>query len=475
MAKKYSTEEYKAFLSQPMSNNFGFSKEGIADWFMAQGGARPVISSYGVTRENLLSTYIPKLEEKLGGFAFFLFYTVTESGGAGNWINHYGRDTGSTGLECLVDDCDYLNQINQEHHPVALSAPEVFSPAVEDESGACQAFYDSLPTGTIGKVFMPSTMAGNAWVWATSWCSANQGGVPYVYFGNPYDTMIDVIKSAGVDPFNLGEQTGNIGGVSEAGKAFRDVTKGNANANISALINNLKKAVLEIFDNQVYDLNHGMHYANDLIKIERTYNNIMKVDLDTDYLDKIFSSVLSKINNLSKSAGIDFNHSPREGRRTPQNNEGQITDIGSKINALRALEGQTIGDGQCYALTSYYLNSITPGYHISYSLGQIPPSFIIGETIRASNIGSSYDWASIGWTVKEPTKENLKTGDIFNVASFVQGIWWTQENGHTGVVTDYDGSTVEITDQNWNNAPVSVRRYDVDSFLYGLTSLVSPP
>lgn len=474
MSKKYKTDEYIKFLSQPISNNFGFSKEGIADWFMAQGGARPVISSYGVTRENLLSTYIPKLEEKLGGYAFFLFYTVTESGGAGNWINHYGRDTGSTGLQCLIDDCDYLNQINQEHHPVALSAPEVFAPAVEDEAGACQAFYDSLPIGTIGKVFMPSTMAGNAWVWATSWCTANQGGVPYVYFGNPYDTMIDVIKSAGVDPFNLGTQTGNVGGVSEAGKAFRDVTKGNENANISALINNLKKAVLEIFNNQVYDLNHGMHYANDLIRIERTYNNIMKVDLDNDYLDVIFQGVLSKINN-TKSSGIDFNNSPRAGRRTPPNNEGQSTDISSKINAIRALEGQTIGDGQCYALTSYYLNSITPGYHISYSLGQIPPSFIIGDTLRASNIGIGYNWGAIGWTVKEPTKENLKTGDIFNVSAFVGGIWYTGEYGHTGVVTGYDGTTVEITDQNWNSAPVSVRRYDVDSFLYGLSSLISPP
>jgi len=76
---------------------------------------------------------------------------------------------------------------------------------------------------------------------------------------------------------------------------------------------------------------------------------------------------------------------------------------------------------------------------------------------------------------KRAKKRKLKTGDIFNVSAFVGGIWYTGEYGHTGVVTDYDGSTVEITDQNWNSAPVSVRRYDVDSFLYGLSSLISPP
>ena len=76
--KTYTTEQYTSFLKNSTSNNFGLSDEKLADWFMAQAGARPVITSYGVTKENLLSTYIPKIKEYQGEAAFFLFYTVTE-------------------------------------------------------------------------------------------------------------------------------------------------------------------------------------------------------------------------------------------------------------------------------------------------------------------------------------------------------------------------------------------------------------
>ena len=54
--KTYSTEQYTKFLKNSTSNNFGLSDDKLADWFMGQAGAVPVISSYGVTKENLLST-----------------------------------------------------------------------------------------------------------------------------------------------------------------------------------------------------------------------------------------------------------------------------------------------------------------------------------------------------------------------------------------------------------------------------------
>lgn len=473
--KQYTTQQYQDFLSQPFSSNFGFSENQIADWFMAQGGARPVINSYGVTKANLLSTYIPKLKEKLGGYAFFLFYTVTESGGAGNWINHYGSDTSSTGLGCLIDDCDYLLSVSKQNLPVALSAPEVFQPAQEDNSGACQAFYNSLGSTTIGKVFMPSTMAGNAWVWATNWCTANQGSVPYVYFGNPYDQIINTIKNSGADPFKKGSQTPDLSGKSTGGKAIRDVAKGQQNNALAEALNKLKKGIEDIFTHNVYDLNHGQSYSNRVITVTRMYDNVLKVSLNDDVLTGLFSIIQGSVTGTTKKIDWSGGAIAKPQQKTPKANSGQKTDVPSKVNAVRSLQGQTIGDGQCYALVSWYVNSITTGYHISYSLGQIPPAFIKGDILRAANIGSGYDWASIGWTVKEPSKTNLKVGDIFNVAANVQGVWYTSWAGHTGVVTGYDGTTVEVTDQNWNSAPVSVRSYNVDQFLYGLTSLISPP
>ena len=95
--------------------------------------------------------------------------------------------------------------------------------------------------------------------------------------------------------------------------------------------------------------------------------------------------------------------------------------------------------------------------------------------MHASNIGSGYNWSSIGWTVKEPKNENIKLGDIFNVAAFAGGIWQTTEYGHTGVVTGLDATNIEITDQNYNNGPVSIRQYPRSQFIQNITSLISPP
>lgn len=473
--KQYQTNEYTNFLKQPYSNNYGISEERIADWFMAQGGARPVINSYGVNRANLLSTYIPKLKEKLGGYVFFLCYTVVEGGGAGNWINHYLRDTASTGLQCLIDDCDYLLKISNEHHPVALSAPELFARAVEDEPGKAQAVYDSMSNNMIGKIYMPSTMAGNAWVYCTKWCTQNQGAVPYVYFGNPYDDIINMLKNAGADPFKLGEQSPAPLKPNEG--STRDGKQGDFIADFATILNKLKEGVEDIFNNQLVDLStNNYYYTNQVLTITRTYNNSVSVDLNNDYLNDLFKSIESLLQSQSKNKNNGSNNNvPSEQQKTPEQNQGQKTNIADKVNNLRALQGQTIGDGQCYALASWYLNSITNGYHISYSLGTPPAGFAIGDTLRAANIGSGWNWGSIGWTVKNPSIDNIKVGDIFSVAANFGGIWQTGYYGHVGIVTGIDGDYIEITDQNFAGYPVNIRRYPKTQFIQGITSLISPP
>lgn len=470
--KDYETDQYTTFLKQPYSNNYGISEEKIADWFMAQAGARPVINSYGVTRSNLLSTYIPKLKQLLGGYVFFLCYTVTESGGAGNWINHFASDTASSGLQCLIDDCNYLLKISRENHPVALSAPEVFQPAQEDVPGKAQQVYSSMSQNMIGKIFMPSTMAGNAWVYATQWCINNQGAQPYVYFGNPYDQIISVIKSVGADPFKLGNQTPKENDPNK--KATRNVEKGDLFSQIGELVENLKNGVSEIFENQCYDMTtKSQIYTNRVIKVERTYNNVVKVSLDDEYINTLFSNITDLVTKKTDtpSRNLKDKASPQVGR--PSGN--QRTDILAKVGALRNLQGQQVGDGQCYALVSYYVNSISPSYHISLSLGAWPAGFVIGDTLHASNIGSGYNWGSIGWKVKQPKNENIQLGDIFNVAAFAGGVWQTTEYGHTGVVTGLDANNVEVTDQNYNNGPVSIRQYPRSQFIQNITSLISPP
>lgn len=203
--KTYTNEQYKKFLSHKLGDNFGLSEKTFLDNYMQLpfSSISPFIT-YGVTRKQLEDSYIPLLNSILGGYVFFLLYSFQEGGGAGNWINHYPYDTNSTPYGCMRTDAKYLVSVSHRHGAPAMSAPEVFSgtPYVEDTPGTTTNTLASMADGTIGRAYMQSTMAGNAWVFGTNWCNAHQGSsAPYVYFGNPYDGIIDLIKKMGGDPF----------------------------------------------------------------------------------------------------------------------------------------------------------------------------------------------------------------------------------------------------------------------------------
>ena len=206
--KEYTNEQYKQFLSHKMGDNFGISKKTFLDNFMQLNfSAGSPFTTYGVTRKQLEDDYIPLLKSIIGGYVWFLLYSYQEGGGAGNWINHYMNDTATTPYGCMRDDARYLSNISHTYSSPAMGAQEVFggTPYVEDDPGSTLRMYNGLAAGTIGRAYIPSTMAGNAWIFGTKWCEAHQGSSkPYVYFGNPYDVIIDLIKKMGGDPFGDG-------------------------------------------------------------------------------------------------------------------------------------------------------------------------------------------------------------------------------------------------------------------------------
>lgn len=118
--KDYTTAQYETWLGKSFAYNYGISEEKMATHFVNSGTY--VVRQYGITKQQMLDTYIPELKKGLGGYVFFLMYTITENGGAGNWINHYASDTSSTGLGCMKDDIKYLKGLNKDAYPVAKSA-----------------------------------------------------------------------------------------------------------------------------------------------------------------------------------------------------------------------------------------------------------------------------------------------------------------------------------------------------------------
>lgn len=302
--KKYSLEQYKAFLSNSFSSNFGMSEDKTLNWFFSQHGAQTVISRYGLTKSNMKNTYIPYLNKHLGGYFMFLAITVQEGGGAGNWINHYPASVSSSnGMADMKPDVAYINSLlNSKAYPVSLSAPEVNGGlrVPEDNPGTAKQLLDSLGYGTIGRYYMPATMAGNAWVFATNWCINHQGPAPGAYFGNPYDAIIDVIKSAGADPFK-----NHGGGKPQPPIPVAPMPPNTLETDPVELFKKALRAMLK----DLHSINNPNIYYNFFLKILKQLNNTYKItaNFDIDQLN------LNSINEIFGGKPPESNHNDQPG------------------------------------------------------------------------------------------------------------------------------------------------------------------
>lgn len=216
--KEYSNEEYTKFLTTPYSSDFGISEEKIISTFMSASSTAQKRSAYGVTAENLKSTYIPYLKKQLGSGAYVMFLlTVVSEGGSANlgWINYTYRPI--NGMQAMEADVAYVKNLLNSKGKVNNWAPETGSCTLEQEA---YNTYNKTVKGDIGRYYMVATLAGNACVWSNAWAQTQ-------YFGNPYDLIIDTIKKYGGDPFNgkrgQGDVNSNKGG--NGGSEIADLSK----------------------------------------------------------------------------------------------------------------------------------------------------------------------------------------------------------------------------------------------------------
>lgn len=125
------------------------------------------------------------------------------------------------------------------------------------------------------------------------------------------------------------------------------------------------------------------------------------------------------------------------------------------LNHLASLEGQRIGNGQCYGLSAEFagfLGGPGLGSGTKYGLSGVRPG---ANTVSASDIGTAYFWDRYGWKViANPTKEQLVVGAIINYARGAHivgssGNWYADANyGHTEVIRGISGDTIETWGQN---------------------------
>lgn len=387
--KQYGMKVYRRFFHTNFNSNFGVDKDKYLANVLAVGKSRPrsPFNTYGVTVENLKNHYVPILNRHLGGYVMFLAISAYEGGGAGNWINHFGWDTSSNYDQQMLDDIKYIKGVlnNLNTKPTRTAAEMQGNIYVPDKPNNDVNMLNSCKRGTVGRYYIPSTMAGNSWVFATKWSEAHQGpSAPSVYYDNPYDDIINLIKKSG----------GKING---AGGSSSQTSPGGQTPGQSA--QDLAKAIAEEIERalrfDIHNIAMTNYYENAFISAERTYNNTYKIRFRHDFIENIVKNAEENTDDKDpdNNKGNDFTDSSLNAGKWwfPVKGKGGISDPWG-FRAWRVQAGQP-----------------PSGFHDGMDIGaaaQIP-----GHKVYACHSGtivySGYHSSALLWLVI------LKTGKYY--------------------------------------------------------------
>ncbi|MCV5953908.1 CHAP domain-containing protein [Lactococcus petauri] len=424
--KDYTMEQYQTFLSQEFNSTFGLSDDQIVNWFMSQAGSQGVIQSYGVNADYIRNRIFPALDERNLGHFMFLAITAMEGGGAGNWINHYMHDTSSDGFQCALDDMAYIKTLLTTGATLNVSAPECIQPWVEDNPGQAQTFYAKIAQTSIGAYYMAATFAGNAWVWATNWCEANQGPrPPAIYFGNPYDDIMHTVEGAGGDISKGGGTKPKPNPTPKPkpkpdGSKPSDTGKPTFTAPVMSknpIKNTGRQTLAQMGTGITYHKTAGMILPNyEMIKSEGSSNQE--------------SNDNSNHNSKPK---------PKPNPKPINPPAGGNSDVWDFVQTIM---GTNQGSGQCYALAQA----------ITLHFGGNP---LVGFP-NASDIWHDYAWGTGNLSqfeshqVTDQNGSELARGDILCIKANGQNDGWYLHPvyGHVVVVSKVAGGQVEWVDQN---------------------------
>lgn len=147
----------------------------------------------------------------------------------------------------------------------------------------------------------------------------------------------------------------------------------------------------------------------------------------------------------------------------------------SALNELAGLLGKTIGNGQCYGATAWYSYKLG-GAGLNGGVGGF--AGLIGSGIKASEIGTDYNWAGYGWGVLLTgiTSANIISGAILNIKANYGSPWYTGNYGHTLIVESINRDTVTVLQQNANGRQYLTRdNYSISQIVGSIQSIVLSP
>jgi hypothetical protein len=210
----FTINQVKAFAAEPVTSTWNISDSTVEKWFLKQAGAQSTIAKYGLNSSNIgdITSAV-----KAAGVSpvFFYLYTVNEGGGAGGFINHFGSDTGGGGPGNAKRDAEYLASQSKimDSKPSWVDAGNPVDFVPQDVQAAGNTDFQKLPSGTIGRVYIPATAA-------VTWEVYYPNGLKQQYnkvqdYGAPLSASMQNIKTMGGDP-QQGGTTVSAGGCESA-------------------------------------------------------------------------------------------------------------------------------------------------------------------------------------------------------------------------------------------------------------------
>lgn len=209
-----------AFAASPLDSTWGVSDSTAEQWFLQQSGATTVIAKYGLNANNIGE--ITSVVKAAGvSVVFFYAYAANEGGGAGGFINHYSSDAAGGGVGNATVDAKYLADqskiMNSIPSWIDAGNPVDFVPQNIKDAG--NADFQSMPSGTVGRAYIPATAA-------TTWEVYYPNGLKAAYnkvqdYGSPLQQTIQNIQKMGGDPAQGGSSSGGC----STGVAGEGITK----------------------------------------------------------------------------------------------------------------------------------------------------------------------------------------------------------------------------------------------------------
>jgi hypothetical protein len=181
-----------------------------------------VISRYGLNAGNI-GDVTAAIKANNVSVAFFYGYTVTEGGGAGGFINHWlAKDMPGTAVADAEKDAGYLNSQSKvmDSKPSWIDAGNPVDFVPQDVKDKGEADFQNMPSGTIGRTFIPATAAAAWEVYYPDGLKVEFNKVQN--YGTPLKTVMDAIVKMGGNPTANGSSSSSGNSTSSIQYSYSD-------------------------------------------------------------------------------------------------------------------------------------------------------------------------------------------------------------------------------------------------------------